>query len=49
MSKCKDNPVTRNIQQLKGEERKVNRQTITTVITIKLAATAMDSLTPTKC
>lgn len=48
MSKCKDNPVTRNIQQLKGEEKKESRQTIRIIIT-KLAAIAKDSLTSTKC
>lgn len=48
MSRRKDSLVTRNIQQLKREERKEIRQTIRIVIT-KLTATAKDSLTPTKC
>ena len=41
MSKCKDKPVTRNIQQLNGEERKKSREAIRIVITIKLTAAAM--------
>ena len=32
MSKCKENPVIRNIEQLKGEERKESRQTISRIV-----------------
>lgn len=50
MSKCKDNPGIRNIEQLKGGERKGSKQTMSRIVmTTKLTAAAMVPLIPTKC
>lgn len=46
MRKCKNNPIIRNTEELKGKEQRVDTQAVRITVTMALAAAATDSLDP---